>query len=173
MFKESRLHLSVGLSLHGLIFLNCPYTRASPVAQTVKNPPAVWTPGLDPWICKIPWRRAWQPTPVFLLGESLWAEELGGLQSMGLQRVRHDWATKHSTVVAWATQAQHIQNKIKPYDLLPQHAKAAPRFPEPLNKYIFRAFLCTMYHSRHWATEVNDTDEFSALMGKTTGLYNC
>ena len=26
--------------------------------------------GFDPWIRKIPWRRAWQPTPVFLLGES-------------------------------------------------------------------------------------------------------
>ena len=24
-----------------------------------------------------------------------WTEEPGGLQSMGLQRVRHDWATKH------------------------------------------------------------------------------
>ena len=27
--------------------------------------------------------RKWQPTPVFLPGESLWAEELGGLQFMG------------------------------------------------------------------------------------------
>ena len=26
--------------------------------------------GLDPWMWKIPWRRAWQPTPVFLPGES-------------------------------------------------------------------------------------------------------
>ena len=26
--------------------------------------------GLDPWVRKIPWRRARQPTPVFLLGES-------------------------------------------------------------------------------------------------------
>ena len=26
--------------------------------------------GLHPWVGKIPWRRAWQPTPVFLLGES-------------------------------------------------------------------------------------------------------
>ena len=25
-----------------------------------------------------------------------WTEEPGGLQSTGLQRVRHDWATKHS-----------------------------------------------------------------------------
>ena len=24
----------------------------------------------DPWVEKIPWRRAWQPTPVFLQGES-------------------------------------------------------------------------------------------------------
>jgi len=24
----------------------------------------------DPWFRKIPWRRAWQPMPVFLLGES-------------------------------------------------------------------------------------------------------
>ena len=23
----------------------------------------------DPWVRKIPWRRAWQPTPVFLPGE--------------------------------------------------------------------------------------------------------
>ena len=46
----------------------------------------------------MPWRRAWQPTPVFLPGESPWTEEPGGLQSMGLQRVGHDWATKHSTV---------------------------------------------------------------------------
>ena len=26
--------------------------------------------GLNPWIGNIPWRRAWQPTPVFLSGES-------------------------------------------------------------------------------------------------------
>ena len=26
--------------------------------------------GFDPWVRKIPWRKAWQPTPVFLLGES-------------------------------------------------------------------------------------------------------
>ena len=26
--------------------------------------------GFDPWVEKKPWRRAWQPTPVFLPGES-------------------------------------------------------------------------------------------------------
>ena len=39
------------------------------------------------------WRRAWQPTPVFLPGESPGTEEPGGLQFMGLQKVRHDWVT--------------------------------------------------------------------------------
>ena len=33
---------------------------------------------------------SWQPTLVFLPGESPWTEEPGGLQSMVLQRVGHD-----------------------------------------------------------------------------------
>ena len=45
---------------------------------------------VDPWVRKIPWRRAWQPTLVFLPGESSWTEEPGGLQTMGLKRVGHD-----------------------------------------------------------------------------------
>ena len=54
-----------------------------------KNPPAIWRPGFNPWDGKIPGRRKWQPTPVFLPGESPWTEEPGGLQSMGSQRVGH------------------------------------------------------------------------------------
>ena len=66
---------------------------ASLVAEMVKNLPAVQeTLG---W--KIPWRRSWLPTPEFVPGESPWTEEPGRLQYMGLQRVRHNWVTKHST----------------------------------------------------------------------------
>ena len=36
------------------------------------------------------WRRKWQPTPVFLPGESQGRGEPGGLPSMGLHRVRHN-----------------------------------------------------------------------------------
>ena len=66
----------------------CPlqYSWASLVAQTVKNPPAMW----ETWVKKIPWKRAWQPTPVFLPGESSWTEKRGRLQSIGSQRVGHD-----------------------------------------------------------------------------------
>ena len=56
---------------------------------------------LDPWVGKIPWRKAWQPTPVFLPGESPWAEKSGGLQSMGSQRVGYDWSD-------WAHMHQEI-----------------------------------------------------------------
>ena len=39
---------------------------ASLVAQLIKKPPSGW----EPWVGKIPLRRAWQPTLVFLPGES-------------------------------------------------------------------------------------------------------
>ena len=48
--------------------------------------------GFDPWVRKIPWRRAWQFTPVLSPGKCPWREEPGGLQSMVSQRVRHNLA---------------------------------------------------------------------------------
>jgi len=42
----------------------------------------------DPWVRKIPWRRKWQTTPVFLSGESQGLRSLAGyIQSIGSQRV--------------------------------------------------------------------------------------
>ena len=35
--------------------------------------------GFDPWVRKIPWKRKWQPAPVFLLGKTPWTEESGRL----------------------------------------------------------------------------------------------
>ena len=43
--------------------------------------------GFDPWVGKIPWRRKWQPTPVFLPGK---------LHEQ--RRLSMDWATVHSIV---------------------------------------------------------------------------
>ena len=65
----------------------------------VKNPPA--SAGrcrectFDPRVRKIPWRRKWQPTPVFLPGESLGQRSLVGYSLWGWQRVRCDWAAGH------------------------------------------------------------------------------
>ena len=54
-------------------------------------------PGFDPWVGKIPWRRAWQPTPVFLPGESRGQRSLGGYGPWGLQTVGRDLATNTLT----------------------------------------------------------------------------
>ena len=39
-----------------------------------------------PWVGKIPWRRAWRPTPVFSPGDSC------GQRSLTDYRARHDWS---------------------------------------------------------------------------------
>ena len=41
--------------------------------------------GFNPWVGKIPWRRKWQPTPLFLPGKIPRTEEPGGVQSTGAQ----------------------------------------------------------------------------------------
>ena len=52
------------------------------------------------WVRSLGWEDPLEkeqlPTPVFLPGESPWTEELGGPQSMGSQRVRHNLATMYT-----------------------------------------------------------------------------
>ena len=81
------------------------YSCVSLVAQLVKNLLQCGRLGFNPWVGKIPWRRTWQPTPVLLPGEIPWTEEPGGLQSIGSQRVRHDWVTKHVSQARMKTSA--------------------------------------------------------------------
>ena len=51
--------------------------------------------GFNPWVGKIPWRRKWQPTLLFLPGKSHGQRSLVGYSPMGSQRVGHNWVTKH------------------------------------------------------------------------------
>ena len=46
--------------------------------------------GFDPWGGKIPWRREWQPTPVFLPGKLHGQRTLAGYSPWGC-RIGHDW----------------------------------------------------------------------------------
>ena len=58
--------------LHGKIFSS--FYGGFPGGATGKEPARQYRRckrcEFDPWVRKIPWRRAWQPTPVFLPGES-------------------------------------------------------------------------------------------------------
>ena len=60
----------------------------------------------DPWVGKIPWRREWQPTPVFLPGESHRQRSLVGYSPP--DRVGRDWsnlACMHSCI--WGCMLRH------------------------------------------------------------------
>ena len=48
--------------------------------------------GFSPWVGEIPWRRAWQPTPVFLPGESHGQRILVGYSP---------WGRKDSNMTEW------------------------------------------------------------------------
>ena len=62
------------------------------VAQTVKNLPAMRETQVRSLVGKIPWRREWLPTPVFLPRKSHGQRSLV-LQSMGSHRLGHGWVT--------------------------------------------------------------------------------
>ena len=51
---------------------------ASLVAQMVKHLSAMQETWFDPWVGKVPWRRKWQLTPVFLPGKSHGQQSLVG-----------------------------------------------------------------------------------------------
>ena len=66
------------------------------MAQIVENLPAMrktWVPFLD-W--EEPLEKGMATHSSILAWRIPWTEEPGGLESMGLQRVGHNWATKHS-----------------------------------------------------------------------------
>ena len=70
-FGDYLVHLIIGF----LIFL----------AQMLKNHRQCRRPRFDPWVRKIPCRRKWLLTLVFLPGKSCGQKEPGRLQSVGLQ----------------------------------------------------------------------------------------
>ena len=70
------------------------YSWVSQVALVVKNPPANAQDAGSTWVGKIPWRREWQPTPVFLPGKSHGQRSLAGYCPWGHKRVGHNSAIK-------------------------------------------------------------------------------
>ena len=87
--------------------------RVFPGSSVVKNPPAnsghPWTGKFNPWTGKIPWRRKWQPTPVFLPGKSHRQRSLGGYSPWGGKKVRYDLITEQSAGKYYGTaQGSHV-----------------------------------------------------------------
>ena len=53
-----------------------------------------------PWVGKIPWRRGWQPTPVFLLGEPHGQRSLVGYCPWGHKELGTTEATEYTHTVS-------------------------------------------------------------------------
>ena len=79
-FKSSKLV--------NLLYIWVSNTWGFPSDSELKNLPAkeeMQETGFDPWVRKIPWRRKWQPIPIFLLGESHGQRSLAGYSPWGLK----------------------------------------------------------------------------------------
>ena len=61
--------------------------------------------GFDPWVRKIPWRRARQPTPGFLPGQSHGQRSLSGYSAYGRKESRLNLLSTHTRAFArdWPT----------------------------------------------------------------------
>ena len=71
--------------------------------------------GFDSWVRKIPWRRKWQSTPVFLPGKSHRQRNLVGYspwgckESDGTERLKHTFTTECSLLMwVWVCCVQSI-----------------------------------------------------------------
>ena len=122
------------------------YVRVDPGGASGKEPACQckrdkrW--GFNPRVGKIPWRRAWQPTPVFLPGESHWQRSPEGYSPCG-HSVRHDWSDLAYTV--------HIRQSQSPSSFHPSpnyvHMSILRLrvYSYPANRFIYTVFLESTY----------------------------
>ena len=77
-------------------YQNASFFWAFLVAQTVKNLPAIW----ETWVLSLGWEDPLEEGMATHSSILAWriprTAEPGGLQSMGLQRVRHGWIRTHA-----------------------------------------------------------------------------
>ena len=77
-----------------ICLFTCQYHNwTSLVAQTVKNPPAMQETWVQSLGLEDPLEKDMVIHSSILAWRILWTQEPGGLQSMGLQKAGHDWAT--------------------------------------------------------------------------------
>ena len=94
-------HLSMGLGAPGHFLL-----------PSIPPLPMLWfrrckRHGFSPWVRKIPWRREWQPTPVFLPGKSQGQKSLMGhsprcLKQSDTTECTHACACTHTHTPTWS-----------------------------------------------------------------------
>ena len=90
-----------------------------------KSVPSAWDLGFIPWVRKIPWRREWLPTPVFLSGEFHTQRSLAGYSPWGRKREQPNSGNKnHGTSQGTSINPQKEAQRKEL--LLKQHSKGHP-----------------------------------------------
>ena len=111
--------------------------RASLVAQTVKNLPAIQ----ETWVRSLHWEdpleKGMATHASLLAWRILWREEPGRLQSRGSQRVRHDWVTNTFTFCPSKPKLD-VTSSRNPPQILP----LAPRQPSTLPSHVLLTGCC-------------------------------
>ena len=109
----------------------------------------------NPWIGKIPWRKAWQPTPVFLPGKSHGQRRLPGFSPWGCKRVGRDLVTKQQQQQCEVIDEKTEERKV--YELRSWHMSGTGLLPHcalcvPFHWFLItRTCACMLSHvSRVW-----------------------
>ena len=88
------------------------------MAQRLKRLPAIWETRFDPWVGKIPWRRKWQPTPVFLPGESHGGRSLVGYSPRGRKESDTTERLHFTSAIEWYYKSQRVVILECPFSLI-------------------------------------------------------
>ena len=88
------------------------------------------TLGFDPWVGKIPWRRAQQPTPVFWPGESHRQRSLTGMKFTNCSSFLKSFLKKLFWIKSVQFSCSVVSDSLRPHEL--QHAR--PPCPSPTLK---------------------------------------
>ena len=126
-------------------------------------------PGFDAWVRKIPWRRVWQPTPVFLPGESQGHRSLVGYSPQGCkesdmtevtQRTQQRYNIYNSLVLEIVLEITYFEvNSIKTKEIKTQNLSLNYFVLLSIHEIVFIDCICVL-------------GIFSVMFTTTTHLYS-
>ena len=103
---------------------------ASLVAQLVKSLSAMRKTQVPSWVGKIPWRRKWYPTPVFLPGEFHGQRSLVGYSPWGHEHT-------HGATTEWLTDSSNpAQRRATSISVAPLHTHLGKGKPLSVLRYL-------------------------------------
>ena len=82
----------------------------------------------DLWVGKVPWRRAWQPTPVFLPGASHGQRSLVGYRPRGHKESDRTAVTEHACTSHWGGPHIDLQFKLPMLNLKGEQVAKDPGY---------------------------------------------